>query len=114
MSPRFRLISTALLGAAVTPALAQGIAWEQVDPAPQSGGVRATVYGYPSAPLEEPRFSPRSVVARADGAYLVLTVNGLGRDDEQLGFVLNPSWQRLRGYQVLRLRRPPALSSGSI
>lgn len=84
-------------------ALAQGLAWEYADPVPQSPGARATLFGFPfPQPYEQPGFSPSAVVAREDGAYLILPVNGGGGSTE-LGFVLNPSWQRLRGFQILRL-----------
>jgi hypothetical protein len=99
-----RLLLLALVAfASPSLALAQGLAWEYAEPAPQSPGARATLFGFPfPQPNEQPGFSPSAVVAREDGAYLILPVNGGGGSSE-LGFVLNPSWQRLRGFQILRL-----------
>jgi hypothetical protein len=91
----------ALLG--TVPAFAQGLAWQYEDPVPQSTGARATLFGFPfPQPYEQPGFSPSAVVAREDGAYLILPVNG-GGNSYQLDSVLNPSWHLLRGFQILRL-----------
>lgn len=93
-----------LLSAAMPQVAAQGMAWESVDPTPQSNGARATLFGFPfPQPNEQPGFSPSAVVTREDGAYLILPVNGGGESSAELGFVVNPSWQRLRGFQILRL-----------
>ncbi len=84
-------------------ALAQGLAWEYAEPAPVSAGARATLFGFPfPQAFEQPGFSPSAVVAREDGAYLILPVNG-GSGSGEPRFVLNPSWERLRGFQILRL-----------
>lgn len=101
----FRLRSLFCISAllATVPAFAQGLAWQYVDPVPHSAGARATLFGFPiSQPHEQPGFSPNAVVAREDGAYLILPVNG-GGGHSQTAEVVNPSWRRLRGFQVLRL-----------
>ena len=98
-----RVLLSILLGAALPPVSAQGIAWESQDPTPFSPGSRATLFGFPfPQAFEQPGFSPSAVVAREDGAYLILPVNG-GSGSGEPGFVLNPSWERLRGFQILRL-----------
>lgn len=100
-----RVLLSILLAAALSPVSAQGIAWESQDSAPFSPGTRATLFGFPfPQAFEQPGFSPSAVVAREDGAYLILPVNGgSGSGSGEPRFVLNPSWERLRGFQILRL-----------
>jgi hypothetical protein len=82
---------------------AQSLKWISHDPVPVSAGDRSYIARInQTTAFEEPGFEPLAVIPREDGAYVVVPVNG-GSTSGQLASMLNPSWQRQRGFQILRL-----------
>jgi hypothetical protein len=82
---------------------AQSLKWISHDPVPSSAGDRSYIARRnQTTTFQEPGFEPLAVIPREDGAYVVVPVNG-GSTSNQLASMLNPSWQRQRGFQILRL-----------